>query len=375
MKIGISFSQAHDKQGIWENGAGQNTYFLLELLKQSPDVEQVYLVNYSGFEGFSPNMGLAGLEPNLVRFDDVKDQLDVMIEVGIQLNKEQVTYLRGRGCVFIGYRMGNEYIIDVERMLFGRVQGLYFDGVPYDEIWTNPQHVNTCKSYWELCYNAPVHVLPHIWSPYFLEQIIALLKAENNLDFGYQHNKYKGDVAVFEPNINLVKTSIIPTLVVEAAYRKSPDTISHLYVTNGMQLAQTKAWAHMVNALQIFKDGKITTEPRYLTPFFMAKYASVIVTHQWENALNYLYYDALYGNYPLIHNSPMIKDYGYYYPDFDAGLGADQLIRAIKHHSKNLPAYASKSQELLKSVSTHLAANLDQHMQRIHTLLSKRSRV
>jgi Protein of unknown function (DUF2827) len=373
MKVGITFTQSSKEAGIWENGAGQNTYFLLEMLRQSPEIEQIYLINYSPFEGFSPGMGLKGLEKHLVRFDDIKDEVDVVIESSVQVDRASVDYLRNRGCAFVGYRMGNDYVIDIERILFDRTQGLYLDGIPYDEIWTTPQHVKTCKSYWDICYSAPLHVMPHIWSPYFLDQSIQEFKKVHSLDFGYQPGKNPGQLAVLEPNINVVKTAVVPTLVVEAAYRRAPQLISHLFVTNGMHIANKKGWAHFVNTLKLFKDGKISTEPRYLMAFFMSRYASTIVTHQWENELNYMYYDALYGNYPLVHNSPMIKDYGYYYPDFDADAGADALIRALTEHDQNLEAYSQKSKELLHFVSTHSADNLEKYMQRLRALVAERT--
>ncbi len=39
--------------------------------------------------------------------------------------------------------------------------------------------------------------------------------------------------------------------------------------------------------------------------------------HQWENAQNYVYYEALHAGYPLIHNSHLLDDCGYRYHNFD----------------------------------------------------------
>ncbi|QQX88401.1 DUF2827 family protein [Cupriavidus necator] len=53
----------------------------------------------------------------------------------------------------------------------------------------------------------------------------------------------------------------------------------------------------------IVQAGKASFEARYSTPYFLARFTDVVVTHQWENGLNYLYYEAAYGRYPLVHNS------------------------------------------------------------------------
>ena len=41
---------------------------------------------------------------------------------------------------------------------------------------------------------------------------------------------------------------------------------------------------------------------------------TIILSHQLKCELNYLYFEALYLGLPLLHNSPMISEYGYFYP-------------------------------------------------------------
>ena len=44
-------------------------------------------------------------------------------------------------------RVGNDYVIDVERMVFDKPHGLLITGAPYDEIWTLPEYENICVPY------------------------------------------------------------------------------------------------------------------------------------------------------------------------------------------------------------------------------------
>ena len=77
------------------------------------------------------------------------------------------------------------------------------------------------------------------------------------------------------------------------------------------------------------------------------KLGQFILTHQSENELNYLYLEALSLNLPLIHNSNLIKEYGYFYNTYDLNKGVNQLYNAILNHSDNLVDYEKENKDLL----------------------------
>jgi hypothetical protein len=376
MKIGISFSLRSPDAGIWENGANQNIFFLHQLLKATPGVERVYLLNFSDFETPPGGIGWAETSADIVRLASVRDELAVLIEAGRQLHRDDIDYLRSKNTRIVGYRMASDALLERERMLYGLENWGYSPDrlVKYDEIWTHQHHMKTSQDYWRLCLHAPVYVLPHIWSTFFKEAAEADIYRAESLEFSYVPGRNKGKIAVFEPNINMVKTCITPTLIAEQAYRDRPDLVCKLHVTNGQKIDKTQTWIHFVNALSLFHAGNITTEPRFNTFYVMAKWASVVITHQWENALNYLYYDVLSGNYPLIHNSPLIKEYGYYYEEFDSQAGAKQLIKALTEHDQNLEWHAQNNKKLLAEVDSLNPANIDAHAVRLQALLANPAR-
>jgi hypothetical protein len=86
-----------------------------------------------------------------------------------------------------------------------------------------------------------------------------------------------------------------------------------------------------------------------------------VVTHHWENGLNYLYYDVLYGGYPLVHNSEFLADVGYYYESFDAEAGGEALIRALTTHDDALPRYRETAAALLARVDATAPSTLAAH--------------
>lgn len=73
---------------------------------------------------------------------------------------------------------------------------------------------------------------------------------------------------------------------------------------------------------KVFFTGRSSFDETFRKP-------DVLISHQWENELNYLYCEALYKGTPLVHNSPRLRDVGYYYDGFDIDAGAAQTVRAL----------------------------------------------
>jgi hypothetical protein len=182
----------------------------------------------------------------------------------------------------------------------------------------------------------------------------------NNLGgkFGYQPKtpEYKQKIAIFEPNINIVKSSIYPMLISELVYREKPELIGGIHVTNTAKFHRQTSFNKFAFTLDITKNNIASYDDRYDTPSFMSFYGDVVVSHQWENGLNNLYFDLLYGNYPLVHNSTFLKDIGYYYEGFDAKSGAKQLIKALSKH--NHEDYKKKCKKELDKVDIYNADNI-----------------
>ena len=79
----------------------------------------------------------------------------------------------------------------------------------------------------------------------------------------------------------------------------------------------------------------------------MNKYADIAVSHQWENPLNYLYFDLAWMGWPIIHNAHLCKDVGYYYEGFNYEEGGRVLSDAILNHDQNHNEYLVKNREAI----------------------------
>lgn len=90
----------------------------------------------------------------------------------------------------------------------------------------------------------------------------------------------------------------------------------------------------------------------------LSSHADALICHQWENAQNYVYYEALYGGFPLIHNSDLLQDCGYRYYGFDCEEGGRVLIDAWRTHDAQLATYRERAQRYLKLLDPANPANI-----------------
>lgn len=345
LRIGVTLHLRQGQQSIWENGIFQNCAFLVQLLERSPLVKRAVLVN--GGDALVPNdaMMLQGSGLTVLGLAEALQSLDVVIEMSSQLPEAWVSSFQQRGGRYVWMRVGNDYVIDIERAMFNKPSAGLVSDKKYDAVWTLPQYERSCRDYFALTTRAPVRFVPHLWTPYFLDRGIASLP--KHLTFGYQPGRPRWRLCCFEPNVCMVKTSLVPMLSCEEAYRTRPGFVENVRMLNTLHMKDHPTFLHLARTLDIVNHGLATFEGRFAMYEFMAHMGDCIVSHQWENAQNYLYYEALYGGYPLVHNSELLKDVGYYYPEFDCQAGGQALLRAFERHDAELAGYRGRARRLL----------------------------
>ncbi len=362
MNIGISILINSDFN-IWSNGLNQNILFLAQTLRSSEQFNQVVLINCGS--GALPNneMTIDGIRISVIPQSEIGDSLDVIIELGGALELKFLDWQRARGKKVIWFAIGSAFVSLVEPIIFEK-PGFLSRPERCDEIWLLPQHMQFAPMIRTL-YRCPVASVPYLWSPFFIEQRENEIKAQG-FEFGFKAAPQSAlRVAVFEPNISVVKNGIVPMLGADIAYRKDPASIEHLYMLNTLHMKEHLTMLYLANSLDLVKQHRASFEGRHDIVGFMAERADAVISHQWGNDQNNLYLDVLWGNYPLIHNSPWIKDFGYYYPDFDADLLADCVLDAWQNHSKNLSVYRKNSERIFREVDPINSDNIQAYVQRI----------
>ena len=370
LRIGITIGLHSANETLWNNGIKQNAVFLAEALRHCPNVASVTLVNTTAVEVS------AALPWDLKRwptrsFEQAKDQLDVLIELGGQISAEQTSYLKQRGARLVSYCCGFEYVHMMESIMFGRpgAGANLFINQRYDDIWMVPQVDHISRSYFEVLRRQSAKPVPFVWSPVFIEQRSATLPAGGI----YQPRPEQARrLSVLEPNINVVKFCLYPALIAEQAYRSSPESIALLQVTNALEMAQKNMdFIALMNQLDIVQAHKAVFLGRFDTPQFLAEKTDIVVSHQWENPLNYLYLEVCWQGYALVHNAHLCPDLGYYYRDNDVSEGAAQLGRAIREHDANADASRHRQRELSRRSLPETPAVTAQYTQLLEELIAR----
>lgn len=296
-----------------------------------------------------------------------------MIEGTLTILPEHEKELREHNIRLISFRMGNDLILDIENFVYKEFGCRAFYGTKYDAIWISPHLMKTNAAYTSIMYNAPVEEAPHLWSPRLLEE--KLKSSESRFKFGYKPNrkKKKARIGILEPNISVVKNCFIPILITEKVYQEHPEKIEHVYVCNSVDKKDRTSFHNFVGVTNIVKDNVLTAEGRFFTPLFMAEHADLLVTHQWECGLNYLYYEIIYGNYPIVHNSEYLKDanIGFFYPEFDALEGAEALLEAIDTYDVNFESHQKRNETYVESLLPTSPNNVLAYKKLIENVLKK----
>jgi hypothetical protein len=186
--------------------------------------------------------------------------------------------------------------------------------------------------------------VPFVWSPMFLDERVKALPHAGQ----YQPHDGARRLSVMEPNINVVKFCLYPALIAELAYRRCPERIALLQVTNAEQIARESLdFIALMNQLDIVRDHKAVFLGRHDTPVFLAENTDIVISHQLENPLNYFYLEVCWQGYPLIHNASLCRDLGYYYEGNDADEGARRVVEAIETHDAHASWYREQQRGLI----------------------------
>lgn len=357
LRVGVTLQVRVGHQSIWENGAFQNVVFLVQTLQRSALVaEAVILVPRDELPTMPPDLMLDDLGIRLVALPEAMQTLDVVVELSALLSEDWLHAFQARGGRNVWMRVGNDYVIDIERAMFNLPPGSLCSRKKVHAVWTIPEYAHTCTDYFALTTRAPVEVLPHLWSPLFIDKGIS--KLDDPAQFGYKPGRNRWRLAVAEPNVCMVKSSLVPIFIAETYYRHQPQQVEVVRVMNSHRLRKHGPFVQLMQMLDVVRQGAISFDDRIPLYELLAMQADAVISHHWENGQNYLYYEVLYGGYPLIHNSSFLQDVGYFYPDFHSIKGALALNKAWQHHDATLDAYKDKAATFLRTLDVDYEPNV-----------------
>jgi hypothetical protein len=361
-KIGVTCCVKPHLLDLFSNGAIQNSFYFTEVLSnigydvdiivddkvyKNCDESVIKLINYNNLKIVKYNCMLT-------------HEYDVVFSFGFTIDHIIISHLKNMNTKFIYYNVGNEYIIDTESILYNNNKSNTFnyENTKYDQIWLIPQMVNTNKHYLELLYKSKTIEVPFIWSSKSItfSALISNAKDENEL----LYKRKNTIVAVFEPNLSIMKWCLPSLLICEKYNKEKNNKIERVHLNNTTDKDGTSFNMEKLNQLvfnlDIAKAGKVSIETRFNTLQFMKIYADFVVSHQIENNLNYLWLELAWMGWPVIHNGSLCKDVGYYYEGFDFDMAVNVLNDAILNHDKNNEDYIIRNR---KVIDRYLPSNLE----------------
>ena len=381
MNIGITIHLQEENESLWINGIKLNAAYLLKALKEIG--YNAYLVNSSDIKApYETKVSWNTNEIPIYDYLEVYKDTDVLIYLGATYSDHDILEFKktGPNKKVIKYTCGNNYMLDMENSIFGEGTGVTAYNQLIDELWYVPQQEELNREYFRILHNLPagkVRPVPFIWDPMFLDQFSALYNnpeiIEKELPIPlYKPGKLNSEkrITSFEPNMNVGKWHMINLLIAEDYLQKGGD-FKKFTVLCGDQLLTKPHYQSIIRNTKIWNCDpiKLTYLPRLQVTHALAQFTDIIISHQWTIPLNYSYLDALYLQFPLVHNAPMIKDAGYYYHGFNIGQGTRQLKQAIETHDDNIEEYNERSEKVLTRYTVFNEGLLETYKQLIETTM------
>lgn len=374
LRVGITIGLHDAAETLWNNGIKQNAVFLAEALRHCPNVASVVLVNTTAVP-VTPALPW-DLERWPTRsFDEAKEALDVLIELGGQIGAEQTDYIKQHGARLVSYCCGSEYVTTMESILFDRpLWGAnLFINQRYDDVWMVPQVAASSRPYFETLRRVNARAVPFVWSPVFVEE-----RSRTLPEGGVYRPRGAGQprrLTVMEPNVNVVKFCLYPIFIAEEAYRARPSAIELLQVTNGERIArESMEFITLMNQLDIVREHKAVFLGRHDTPQFLAENTDIVISHQWDNPLNYFYLEACWQGYPLVHNATLCRELGYFYEGNDVRGGAQRVLQVIDEHDAAHADWRQRQRALIGRFLPHDAALVTHYAGLLDALVTRPAR-
>lgn len=344
----------HSGTHIFKNGILQNAYFIkvcFEKLGMPCD----FLCHETdplpfGFQ----DLPLKRISTDPAIFDPTQYHTIITVTKGV--TPTQYNYLKTFKIFVVAFICGNAFMTELEDFARGprNVNAISCIGKssPSDELWLIPCYKHSLE-YNSIMRGTPSFIVPHLWSPTIVEEMARTTYKfpVSNLHYNpWTHTGKKIDILILEPNIAFFKTSWLPIVAAEKLHLEHPDLIESVYAFN---FPVNKASEIMISELTVkdrLKKFDRLSIPEIFDFFNKRNTIPIIVSHQFHNALNYLYYECMYFGWPLVHNSPMLDGCGYFYDDISISGCATAILEAHTHHNKQLQEYKERGLNYLERV-------------------------
>ena len=366
-KIGITIDLTF---GFLSNGMQQNIIFLSNCINQL-EGKKCFLLYHGEFVNnnfLKKDLCISYMD--YIRNEKIK--LDIVIYAGFNPGQDIHTKekQKNKSTKYISIQYGNELTDDIYFSLSNKNKSFFKETIgPLDQIWTSPHYEKNIPYLITKNKNENVQIIPYIWEDIFIKDQLGKFKFSESLEsFKSEINIKK--VSIFEPNLSFSKTSLIPINIVERFEQLYPKKLQSCTVLAGRELVDNEYFVRLIMNMDIFKKRTdfFKCRERIQILFALKNYGGLVISHQILNELNYLYLESLFLSLPLIHNSPYLSNYGYYYKDFDINQAVENIKFVLENHKINLKSYEQRNLELFKKFSPYSKANKEKYRNLLNDL-------
>lgn len=355
---------------LFANGVNQNALYLARVLKKGGYIVDLICGDQKTIDDVSE------YEKEINTFSLEKSyniRYNLIIQVGLTVSKKMFSTWKqkNKDLKFVTYECGNHYLINTERMLFDykRENNTLKDRFDYDQIphqvWSIPQMENTNYFFYKFYKGQEkVTVVPFIWDPFVIERSFEIREKSTYTPRPIEK------CGVLEPNMSVMKNSILPTIILDKSQKNNP--LKHIYVFGTELIRDSKPYVNFIQSTDIYKDKILTVESRFQTAKILTEHVDFVLSWQWENNLNYLWFDVAWMGYPIIHNGSMCQDVGYYYKEFDGDTAVLKIDEVIKTHNDNYENYLIKNREIIKRYTSQNENLIIQYKELVENVLNNK---
>jgi hypothetical protein len=364
-RIGVTINI---KSTLFSNGVNQNALYLARVLKECGYIVDLICGSektINEIKNYEKKINITNLE------NSYEIRYDLIIQLGFTVEKVHFNKWKENNddLKFVAYECGNHYLINTEKILFKKDEdSVYFRNMytlnqKPDQVWTIPQMENTNYTFYQFITGQDnVTAVPFIWDPFVIEESFRLRGKDV-----FTPRKMER-CSIMEPNISVMKNVVLPVVIFEKNQKINP--LKNIYLFGSDVIKTSKPFVDFVLSTEIGKNKIVSAESRYPTAKILPDHTDFVFSWQWENNLNYLWFDVAWMGYPIIHNGSMCQDIGYYYEGFNGEEAQEKINQVIKTHNDNFEIYIKKNRENIKRYTKENQTLIDQYKDLVENVLN-----
>lgn len=385
-KIVVGVSISPNAENLLDKEVQQNAYFIYKLLGAVPTVTPL-LVYPPVLAGDNPPETLEVFGDTVHRLDKFYEEyhLDILVLAGSMVTSRHIEHFRSKGVKVARLVTEDRYMADAETTIFGDLvapEGYYNvaarhlsrEDLRVDAVWVLPDLVWQ-KDYIKYRYGAHrAYVCPIIWAPDLLEAAFKNHPKFDSIPMFKKGSAANQKVFCQQLDTQIAKAPLFSMLATDLAFASDKQEAfsgAHFYNTL-RHLENNKNFVDYISNLSVAKAGKLKCQGPQSLPA-MIEHAQVPFHHHLKGGLGYAILEAAHLGLPVVHNSKMIPQVGYYYDGASLTDAARQIHAALRHEERSdLESYNAECQKTLEQFSIHNPDNTKAYLSLVLNLLDKR---